>query len=676
MQYEKEHHAGDCRFQTVLLRKISDMEGKFASQMSKLQQQGELHLARAVALAKDAAMAEFSPIVKGVSEVLHSQLRRMDHLEAQWRLLEKRCEDRLDDVPRDLEGSFLAKKEWQYPVEDRSGWLPAGAQELADNHPWTRRAVEKNPRFPGYVPPEALFCWTEPDFASYINSGGFVKPKMRCQYYISPENPQTIVDLLEPILSEPQPNRLCEKCWWASQDSNMIDHHPTLKYRGLVNRLTGVNMFTKVGMLELIRERCNLAALASKSQGKWIYKPNAEAMGRGIILVGKISDVDSRERPFRTRCKNVEVFDPKEPPLKERDFAHYGVIQEYMVNPLLLENRKFAVRVFMLVARTNPLLVFHYNFGYIKRCGEFYDENKFNREDLFRHITNQEFQKKRDDFTMSAAAELMSIEDLDKYLQEHYGIPAFRLNFWQQVKSICMEVTLGMKEGIAERGKLGQFELFGLDVIVDADQREMGEPPAVTLEGEMLQISTRLADLEGRTGKQHELEISISSIAQKTELLEQDTGRQIQERSKCLKAWQEAKEEQNREFLERFERINVETQLKTLQLKLQEVLKSAQQQQEFAEVLEKRIESQEFEAAHRLERFDSRRSMRQELCWISLGVRMRRQLLDALCEVRALEVGLGRQAQLVGAIENLRVSDTLPDLAAELGDVPSSKDGT
>eukprot|EP00435_Cladocopium_sp_Y103_P074492 s18_g49.t1 len=79
----------------------------------------------------------------------------------------------VDDVPRDLEGSFLAKKEWQYPVEDRSGWLPANAQELADNHPWTRRAVEKNPRFPGYVPPEALFCWTEPDFASYINSGGF-----------------------------------------------------------------------------------------------------------------------------------------------------------------------------------------------------------------------------------------------------------------------------------------------------------------------------------------------------------------------------------------------------------------------------------------------------------------------------------------------------------------------
>ena len=59
-------------------------------------------------------------------------------------------------------------------------------------------------------------------------------------------------------------------------------------------------------------------------------------------------------------------------------------------NPLLLENRKFAVRVYMLVARTNPMLVFHYNFGYIKRCGQYYDENKFNREDLFRHVTKQD----------------------------------------------------------------------------------------------------------------------------------------------------------------------------------------------------------------------------------------------------------------------------------------------
>jgi len=443
-----------------------------------------------------------------------------------------------EEVPKDLESTFLSNKEWEYPVEQRSGWLPLGAQEMADSHPWTRRAVEKNPRFPGYVPGEALFCWTEADFASYINSGGFVKPKMQCQYYISPENPQSIVDILEPVLSDMN--------WVCSVDSDvgrseeltqttdymgmpvartkkledgsiltikpteqvapifiweagrrMVDYSPTLKYRGLVNRLKGVSMFTKVGMLELVRERCIERDIPinfpppwfpltfvlpddleqwkrhaeSNPHKKWIYKPNGEAMGRGIILVDKISDVDSKERPFRNRCRNVEVFEPNVAPLEQRDFAKYGVIQEYLVNPMLLENRKFAVRVYMLVARVQPFLAFHYNFGYIKRCGEFYDENKFHRDDLFRHITNQEFQKKQDDFTMSKAADLMSIESLDEYLRQHAGIPAFRLNFWQQVKCICTEVCLGIRETVSEHCKLGMFEVYGLDVIVDADQQ-------------------------------------------------------------------------------------------------------------------------------------------------------------------------------------------------------------
>jgi len=468
----------------------------------------------------------------------YNQQNNQQRPQASQQKTQQQSQDTEPARPQDLESNFLKDKEWQYLSEDRSGWLPAGSQELVDNHPWTRRAVEKNPRFPGYVPPEALFCWTEPDFASYINSGGFVKPKMRCMYYISPENPETICDILEPILSDMN--------WFCSVDTQvgreeqltqitdymgmplprqkkredgtietitpcadtapifvweggrrMVDHSPTLKYHGLVNRLDGITMFTKVGMLELVRERCverdipvnfpppwyplafclpdDLEQWKRHAEAnphkKWIYKPNGESMGRGIKLIDKITDVDSKERPFRTRCRNVEVFDPKEPPLAERDFAKYGIVQEYMVNPMLLENRKFAVRVYMLIARVKPFLCFHYNFGYIKRCGEYYDENKFEKEDLFRHITNQEFQKKQDDFTTTKAADLMSIEALDKYLQQNLGIPAFRLNFWQQVKAICAEVCIGCKETIDETCKLGMFEVFGLDVICDADQR-------------------------------------------------------------------------------------------------------------------------------------------------------------------------------------------------------------
>lgn len=439
----------------------------------------------------------------------------------------------------DLEDQFLEKKEWAYPDEQRSGWLPCDAQDLVDHHPFARRALEKNTRFPGLVPPEALFCWTEADFAGFIQSGGFVKPKIKCHYYVSPENPQTIVDLLEEVLSEkgwamsvdddvgrdeqisqhldymgmplkkgdepgadrPGGRSAAEKTapifvWEGAR--NMVRHEPTLRYRGLVNRVDGAgSMTTKCGMLELIRNRCldrdipisfpppwypltfqlpdDLEQWKRHAEEnphkKWIYKPTGEAMGRGIILVNRISDVDSRERPFRTRCRDVEVFDPNEPPLEERHFQRLGIIQEYMVNPMLLEERKFAVRVYLLIARVKPYLCFHYNFGYIKRCGETYDENKFQREDLFRHITNQEFQKKQAEFSDTKAAEILSIEALDKYLATEMGIPAFRLNFWEQVKAICTEILIGCKEDVQSRSSVGQFEVFGLDVIVDGDQR-------------------------------------------------------------------------------------------------------------------------------------------------------------------------------------------------------------
>jgi len=365
-----------------------------------------------------------------------------------------------------------------------------------------------------------------------------VKPKLQCQYYISPENPQTIVDILEPILSDM--NWVCsvdsanvgrEETLTATTDymgmpvarmkkqedgsyevikpsekvapifiweagRRMVDHSASLKYNGLCNRIDAITMSTKVGMLELIRERCierdipinfpppwypltfvlpdDLEQWKRHAEAnphkKWIYKPNGEAMGRGILLINKISDVDSKDKPFRTRCRNVEVFEPNEPGWAEREFANYGVIQEYLVNPMLIEDRKFAVRVYVLVARTNPYLCFHYNFGYVKRCSDLYDENKFNNSDRFRHLTNQEFQKTKQDFMSTTAADLLSLEQLDKYLQENQGIPAFRLNFWQQVKAITMELCLGCKEAVQESATFGMFEVFGCDFVVDADQ--------------------------------------------------------------------------------------------------------------------------------------------------------------------------------------------------------------
>eukprot|EP00929_Paragymnodinium_shiwhaense_P054090 TRINITY_DN27107_c0_g1_i1.p1 TRINITY_DN27107_c0_g1~~TRINITY_DN27107_c0_g1_i1.p1 ORF type:complete len:538 (+),score=90.27 TRINITY_DN27107_c0_g1_i1:45-1616(+) len=456
------------------------------------------------------------------------------------------------------EKSYLARKQWRYPDDARSKWLPHGAQERVDAHPWATCALAKNPRFPGYVPPEALFCWTEPDFSAYVSSGGFVKPQLKCQYYIAPDSPQDMADILDDHLHEmnwtcsvddrvgreetttaktdyhgmpmvqfakqpdgsstmvkPSDKKAPIFIWEGSRP--LVDRGPTLKNGGLANRIAGTDMFTKLGMLELVRERCidrdipvdfppswfpmtfglpeDLEAWKRYAEEhphiKWLYKPNGEAMSRGIVLVSKVSDIDTVEKPFRTRCRTGEVFSAAELAAADRRFASSGVLQEYVVDPLLLDNRRFVVRIYLLVARAKPFLAFSYNAGYVKRCGSSYDEHSFEQEDLFRHVTNQELHRKDEAKSVGGRAEVMSIEDLDTHLASEAGIPAFRLGFWDQVCQILMEVCLGMQEQVEEKGRPGMFEVFGLDVIVDANEQvyllEANRDPSWAMDTEVKQ---------------------------------------------------------------------------------------------------------------------------------------------------------------------------------------------
>ena len=91
-------------------------------------------------------------------------------------------------------------------------------------------------------------------------SSGYVKPKLRLLYYISPECPQTIVDLVSPSLRRQnwactvrqEPGNTPIFVWEGSRPS--IDPSPTLSRGGLVNRVAPVLPITrKVGMLRALQ---------------------------------------------------------------------------------------------------------------------------------------------------------------------------------------------------------------------------------------------------------------------------------------------------------------------------------------------------------------------------------------------------------------------------------------
>lgn len=61
------------------------------------------------------------------------------------------------------------------------------------------------------------------------------------------------------------------------------------------------------------------------------------------------------------------------------------IIQKYIDRPLLIEGRKFDIRCFALIARTEPWTVMRYDNYYLRLSLNEFD---LHSEELFTHLTN------------------------------------------------------------------------------------------------------------------------------------------------------------------------------------------------------------------------------------------------------------------------------------------------
>lgn len=101
----------------------------------------------------------------------------------------------------------------------------------------------------------------------------------------------------------------------------------------------------------------------------FIMKPNAGCQGRGIILT--------------------------KDPLSEVDNPEDYVVQEYIARPLLIEGRKFDLRVYCLVTSLKYPSIFVYNDGLVRLCAEAYEKpSQSNMDNACKHLTNYAVNKK------------------------------------------------------------------------------------------------------------------------------------------------------------------------------------------------------------------------------------------------------------------------------------------
>ncbi|XP_043372139.1 tubulin polyglutamylase TTLL5 isoform X13 [Dermochelys coriacea] len=152
----------------------------------------------------------------------------------------------------------------------------------------------------------------------------------------------------------------------------------------------------------------------AKDRGPWIVKPVASSRGRGVYLINNPNQISLEE--------NI-------------------LVSRYINNPLLIDDFKFDVRLYVLVTSYDPLVVYLYEEGLARFATVRYDQGTKNIKNQFMHLTNYSVNKKSGDY--------VSCDDPEV---EDYG------NKWSMS---------AMLRYLKQEGK-DTTKLYGFDVLIDA----------------------------------------------------------------------------------------------------------------------------------------------------------------------------------------------------------------
>lgn len=129
----------------------------------------------------------------------------------------------------------------------------------------------------------------------------------------------------------------------------------------------------------------------------WIMKPGENSnQGNGICVVSKIKEV---QKEINSASKR----------------NHTHIIQKYIERPLLMNKRKFDIRVFGLLTSVNGVMKgYYFDEGYLRTSSHI-----FNLDDLKNramHLTNDAIQKKDEDYNKYENANKISYQNFQKFL--------------------------------------------------------------------------------------------------------------------------------------------------------------------------------------------------------------------------------------------------------------------
>uniref|UniRef100_A0A4W6EYC7 Tubulin--tyrosine ligase-like protein 5 n=1 Tax=Lates calcarifer TaxID=8187 RepID=A0A4W6EYC7_LATCA len=196
------------------------------------------------------------------------------------------------------------------------------------------------------------------------------------------------------------------------------------------------------------QEFCNCFA---KDRGPWIIKPVASSRGRGIYLVSNPNQISMDE--------NI-------------------LVSRYINNPLLIDEFKFDVRLYVLVTSYDPLIIYVYEEGLARFATVKYDRTSKNIKNTFMHLTNYSVNKKSSDYVSCDDPEVedygnkWSMSAVLRYLKQEGKDTTLLM---RQVEDLIIKAVLSAEQQIATAcktyvpHKTNCFELYGFDVLIDSN---------------------------------------------------------------------------------------------------------------------------------------------------------------------------------------------------------------
>lgn len=174
---------------------------------------------------------------------------------------------------------------------------------------------------------------------------------------------------------------------------------------------------------------------------KWILKPKNSSRGRGIEVVRDLADV----------------------PLDQK-----FMVQDYLDNPHLINERKYVLRLYVLISSVEPLQVYLYDEGFAKLASDPYDLDDL--DNLFSHLTNPDINALNDE--AEAPVVFVNLGEYKKWLREqgHDDVALF-----DKVRDLVTLTSISVRERMRSRTNsisaptAGCYELMGFDCFISAD---------------------------------------------------------------------------------------------------------------------------------------------------------------------------------------------------------------